>query len=69
MDDRTRPATQAKVAYRPAEVAELLDVSRSHVYRLIQRGQLSVVTLGGRWMVLSEELDRFMERLKAGEAA
>lgn len=69
MNDRTPSATAGRVAYRPGEVAERLDVSKAHVYRLINRGQLSVVTLGGRWMVLAEELDRFIERLKAGEAA
>jgi excisionase family DNA binding protein len=69
MDDKRSLATHDKLAYRPVEVAERLDVSRAHIYRLIQRGQISVVTLGGRWMVLAEELDRFIERVKAGEAA
>lgn len=69
MDDRRQTATHDKVAYKPTEVAQRLAVSRAHVYRLIGRGQIPVITLGGRWMVLAEELDRFIERLKAGEAA
>lgn len=69
MDDRTQPATEGRIAYRPAEVAKRLDVSRSHVYRLFERGQLRKVVLGGRWVVLAEDLDEFIETLKAGTAA
>lgn len=56
-------------AYRPEEVASRLNISRRHVYNLINGGKLRKVTLGGRWMVLAEELDQFIERLKGGEAA
>jgi excisionase family DNA binding protein len=43
---------------RPIEVAELLAVSRKHVYRLIDRGDLKAVHVGGAVRIPPAELDR-----------
>jgi len=52
------------VAFRPGEVAEKLGIGRTHVYALINQGALRHVVLAGRWMVLADDLDAFIERLK-----
>lgn len=59
-----------RIAYRPAEVADRLGVSRRKVYRLIESGELAAVTVGSRLMVLTTDLDAFVQNLaRAGEAA
>lgn len=51
--------------FKPTEVAEQLGVSESYVYTLIRTKQLKAVKLAGRLSVLSEDLDAFIESLKA----
>lgn len=41
------------------EVAELTGVSRYKVMQAVQLGLLAAVQHGSRWMVISEEVDRF----------
>lgn len=71
MHDRSQSGAEARdrLAYKPGEVATQLGVSTRSVYRLINRGELRRVRLAGRWMVLAEDLDAFVENLKAGAAA
>lgn len=54
-----------RLAYRPAEVAELLGVGERYVWTLIETEELKSVKLANRRMVLTEELDAFVEQLKA----
>lgn len=44
------------------ETADLLRASRSHVYRLIERGNLKPVKLGGRTLFRRVDLDALIER-------
>jgi excisionase family DNA binding protein len=50
---------------RPAEVAERLDVSVATIYRLVDRGELRAIRLGGgpsaRLRIAPAELERFLD--------
>lgn len=52
-------------AFKPSEVAEQLGCSESYVYTLIRTGEMKAVKLAGRLTVLDEDLDAFIEKLKA----
>jgi excisionase family DNA binding protein len=52
-------------AFKPSEVATQLGVSERYVYTLIETGELKSVPLAGRKQVLAEDLDAFIEVLKA----
>lgn len=47
------------------EAARLLDISRTHAYELVARGELASIRLGGRVLVLWRPLVR---RLEGGQA-
>ena len=54
---------------RPGEAAEILGVSRSTIYSLIQEGRLPAVKLGRRGVrVHRAELERRLEREARGES-
>lgn len=53
------------LAHTPAEVAARLSVSERYVRTLISTGELKSVLLANRRMVLADELDAFIEHLKA----
>jgi len=46
---------------RPSEVAAMFRVSRQHIYRLIRRGDLPAVWVGGTPRVHRDELARFIK--------
>lgn len=46
------------IAYRPADAAHVLGVSRSTVYRMITEGELEARHLGGATLIAHEELMR-----------
>lgn len=54
-------------------VAELLDVSRTNVYDLIARGELTATRVGGRLRVRAAEVERYLTantyRISRGAAA
>ena len=52
--------TETRRAYRPEEVAELLGVSRSTVFRLMGSGQLQSLKIAGARRVTVEQLDRYL---------
>ena len=52
----TRPA-----AYSIPAAASQLSVSRSHIYQLIDRGQVKRVKIGGRSVIPASEVDRLAE--------
>lgn len=54
-----------RLAFKPAEVAERLGVGERYVWTLIETGELKSVKLANRRMVLAEDLDAFIEVLKA----
>lgn len=52
----TRPA-----AFSIPEAAAQLSVSRSHIYQLIDRGQVKRVKIGSRSVIPASEIDRLAE--------
>jgi len=60
---------QARRAYRPEEVGDLLGVSRSTVYRLMGEGALESIKVGGSRRVTDEQLDRYLASLEASAGA
>jgi len=52
-----------RIAYTPAETCQALRIGRTKFYELLSDGQLKAVALGGRTLVLREELDRFVASL------
>jgi excisionase family DNA binding protein len=65
--DRQRASTFAltRLAYSPSESAQVLGISRSKVYELIAAGDLKVIKLGSRTLILHSELVRFVRSLGA----
>lgn len=57
--------TPAPLVRTIPDAAQLLQVSRSSVYRLIERGDLTLAKIGGRSMVTVDSI----ERLASGSAA
>jgi excisionase family DNA binding protein len=58
-------AASARLAYSPSGGAQVLDISRSKLYELIAAGELKVLKLGSRTLVLHSELVRFLATLDA----
>ena len=54
-----------RLAYSPSEGAQVLGISRSKIYELIAAGDLKVIKLGSRTLVLHSELVRFVRSLGA----
>jgi excisionase family DNA binding protein len=59
--DNTYDFDPLKLALTPAEAAVALGVSKSHVYRMIHRGELHAAQLGRRWVVSSVGLMRLLD--------
>jgi excisionase family DNA binding protein len=57
-----------KLLLTPEEAAKVLSIGRSKVYELMSGGQLASVRIGGSRRVPADELSRFVERLRSGEA-
>ena len=57
---------QARRAYRPEEVGDLLGVSRSTVYRIMGEGLLDSIKVGGSRRITGEQLDRYLAGRGAG---
>jgi excisionase family DNA binding protein len=49
------------LVYSIDEVARLLNISRSHAYESVQRGQLPHIKLGARILIPRAALDRMLE--------
>jgi excisionase family DNA binding protein len=60
--DRQRASHSAltRLAYSPSEGAQVLGISRSKIYELITAGDLKVIKLGSRTLILHSELVRFL---------
>ncbi len=59
------PRGGARLAYTVEEAAGLLSVSRAHVYRLLDLGELASVRIGRSRRVTARQLDAFVRRLEA----
>lgn len=53
-----------KMAYTVEEASELLSLSRAHVYRLIDLGQIETITVGRSRRITSRQLDAFLYGLE-----
>lgn len=56
----TSPSKHQPLAYRVGPFCELMGISRSHFYRLVRRGQIKTVRLGGRTLVPASEATRLL---------
>ena len=54
-----------KLQLRPEEAAEVLSIGRSRLYELIGRGELASVRIGASRRVLTRDLVRYVEQLRA----
>lgn len=70
MQASTSPVTPEsdRLAFSIDEVAARLGVTKRHVFRLIERGELRRVKTGRRVLVLAEDLTSFIDDLKARAA-
>jgi excisionase family DNA binding protein len=59
---------EGKLLLDVSEVAEILGVGRSHVYRYILRGDLRSLKLGRRRKVSVEAIHEFVEKLQREQA-
>jgi excisionase family DNA binding protein len=53
-----------KLAYTVEEAAELLSLSRAHVYRLLDLGQLGSISIGRSRRITSAQLSDFLKGLE-----
>ena len=53
-----------KLAYRVAEAAHALAISRSRLYELIGAGQIKILKDGGRTLIRRAELEAYLLRLE-----
>lgn len=65
----TRPPVPPRLAYPPAEVAELLGLGRSKVMVMIADGEIPSVKIGRARRVLHSDLVEYLERLQGGRDA
>lgn len=54
-----------RLAYTVEAAADLLSLSRAHVYRLLDLGELGSVRIGRSRRVTAGQLDAFVRRLEA----
>jgi excisionase family DNA binding protein len=57
-----------KYAYRVEEAAELLSLSRAHVYRLLEVGLLGSITIGRSRRITAGQLTQFIQKLETQQA-
>ena len=56
-----------KIAFSPAEVAQVLGISLNNVYALVREGAIPSLRLGRRILIPRKELDLLMQFEKANE--
>ena len=59
---------QKPIVYSIAEVAQLLDISRSYAYKLVQQGELPDLDIGTRRVIPKAYLDEWIrEKVKENQ--
>lgn len=61
---RSQGATIEKLAYRVAEAAHAMAISRSRLYELIGSGEIKILKDGGRTLIRRSELEAYLLRLE-----
>lgn len=56
-----------RIAYRPAEAADVFGISRAMLYELIARGDIPARKLGARTLILRTDLERYAAALPTYE--
>ena len=51
-----------KLCYTVKELAELLDVSRPSIYRLLSSGEIAYRVIGGKYMINKQSFDDWINR-------
>lgn len=54
-----------RLAFTAEEAAELLGISRSQIFRLVDLGELQTVTIGRSRRVTRRQLEEFLRRIEA----
>jgi excisionase family DNA binding protein len=62
-DDRQITASTSKFAYSIVDSADLVSISRSQLYVEIQEGRLAATKVGGRTLILHEDLIAWLRNL------
>lgn len=62
-------AGQRKMAYTVVEAAGLLSVSRAHLYRLIDLGQVGTIRVGRCRRITAGQLEAFVRRREDEDGA
>jgi excisionase family DNA binding protein len=62
---KSREATNEVLAVRPEEAARRLSISRAHLYRLLQRGELASVRSGSVRLIPVEAIRDFLAKAAA----
>jgi excisionase family DNA binding protein len=57
-----RERAQLQRLLRPEEVADLLQVSRKTILRLIARGEMEFIAVGNRYRIPPEAVDAWLRR-------
>jgi excisionase family DNA binding protein len=64
--DKTKEYNDYKVNFerllKPMEVAQILNISRSFAYQLLQSGQIPTVKMGKTYRVRPQDLAEFIEK-------
>ncbi len=58
-------SSRPKLAYTVEEAAEMLSLSRAHVYRLIDLQEIGSVTIGRSRRITASQLAEFIKELEA----
>lgn len=66
-DDDRMYASGGRLAYSVPEAAEMIGVSRSRMYQLMAEGVIAARRLGGRTLVLHDDLVRYLGSLPVYE--
>ena len=51
-----------KLCYTVKELAEMLDVSRPSIYRLLSSGEIEYRVIGGKYMINKQSFDDWINR-------
>jgi excisionase family DNA binding protein len=62
-DDAATASTHDQAAYRPAQAAQRLGISRSTLYEELRTGRLHARKIGNATVITADEIDRYLATL------
>ncbi len=57
---------QLKMLYTPSQTAEMLGISRSQVYSLMNKGELDSIHIGRSRRIAISQVDKFLQAISKG---